>query len=103
MFEKHYIQYFSDFIRMSVNFYTDNGNITNFIVKLECLLGLKWLEVERFDCFHGVIHKDILSRKGGKKRMVRFANVDRKTGLNFALADFRENHGIYVGRFINEE
>jgi hypothetical protein len=72
------------------------------VVKLEFLYRNHWIEIERFDCYHHMIHKDILNRKGEKKRIIKYGNIDKKAGLTFAIADFQENYNFYIWRFIND-
>lgn len=49
--------------------------VLNFIIKIEYFLNNKWLEVERYDCYHGFIHKDILDKYGKKKIVASKKNI----------------------------
>ena len=60
-------------------------------------------EVERYDCYHDVIHKDILSKNSTKKRVIEYEYLDAKSGLNVAIKDFKENYEFYIWRFTNEK
>lgn len=74
----------------------DEGHILNFVVKLEYFYNNHWLEVERYDCFHGHVHKDILNLNGKKVRTVKFSLVDKKAGLIIAIKDFKENYNFII-------
>ncbi len=100
--EKDYIEYFTDIIRMIVYFYSDKNDILNFVVKLEFFYLAEWKEVERYDCFHEIVHKDIFNIRGVKKRVIKYEAVDQKAGLNMAVLDFKENYQYYIWRFIND-
>jgi hypothetical protein len=71
MQEKNYTIRINDYIHIVVFFKTDGNKVLNFVVKIEYLYGNKWLEVERYDCYHGVIHKDILDKEGNKRRVIK--------------------------------
>ena len=75
---KDYFIYLSDFARIIIYFSTDKNAVKNFVVKLEFIYRNDWIEIERFDCYHGSIHKDILNRKGGKKRIVNYGDIAKK-------------------------
>ena len=101
--EKRYKIYLNDFLRIIVYIETDEGNILNFVVKLEYFYKNQWFEVERYDCYHGYVHKDILNANGKKVRTIKFPLVDNKAGLNIAIKDFKENYNFIIWRFTNEK
>ncbi len=103
MSEKHYKIYLNEFVRIIVCFLTNGNEVKNFVVKLEYFYLNGWFEIERYDCYHNYIHKDILDRNGNKKRVIKYGMSDKKTALNFAIADFRENFNFYTWRFINDK
>ena len=104
MTEKNFKIYIDDLYRIIVYLKTENGQITNFVVKLEFFYETKWMEVERFDCFHDCIHKDILGMNKIKKRTIWYKHLTSyKDGLNVAINDFRENYLFYIERFLNEK
>ncbi len=100
---KNFKIYLHDVLRIIVYIETDGGKIINFVVKLEYFYKNNWLEVERYDCFHGQVHKDILNFKKRKKRTIRYPLTDNKSGLNIAINDFKENYNFIVWRFLNEK
>jgi hypothetical protein len=101
--ERDYKIYINELIRICKYFYTNLGDVLNFVVKLECNYKNEWHEAERYDCYHGYIHKDILDRSGKKKRTVKIGIADKKTALNFAIADYEENYNFYIWRFTNDK
>ena len=87
--------------RLVVYFSTERGEVVRFVVKLEHARDGLWREIIRYDCFHGYVHKDVLSRSGGKKRVVKYQLLDPTAGLNAAIADCVENVQSYVERWQN--
>ena len=57
----------------------------------------------RYDCFHGSVHKDIMNMKGAKIRTIKYPLVDKKSGLNMAINDCKENYNLILWRFQNEK
>lgn len=102
MSEKDYKIYLNDILRIIVYLETKGGNIKNFVVKLELYHINEWLEVERYDCFHGHVHKDIFDRNGQKKRKIIYPLVDKTLGLNMAINDFKDNHDQILWRYLND-
>lgn len=101
--ERDFIIFINEMTRLFVYFNYNKTELLNFVVKLEIYFMNKWTEIERYDCYHSVVHKDILNKKGEKIRTVSYPLVDQKSGVNFAINDFRENHEIYIWRFLNEK
>lgn len=99
--EKDYIIFINDFTRLYVYFNYYKSELLSFVVKLEIFYLNRWIEIERYDCYHGIVHKDILNKKGKKVRTISFPLVDVKAGVNFAVKDFRENYELYIWRFLN--
>ncbi len=85
--------------RMVVYFAHEKGVVVRFVVKLEHFSGGVWHELIRYDCFHGFVHKDVLTRSGAKKRVVKYKFLDPASGLNAALGDCSENFRSYVARW----
>lgn len=99
---KQYHIYINATTRIFVYFLNDGKNIIDFVVKIEYFLNNRWLEMERYDCAHGMVHKDILDRSGNKKRVIPYPLADNTSGLNYAISDFKENHLFISLRFFNE-
>ena len=85
--------------KLVVYFSTKTGEVGRFVVKLEYEEGGVWKEIMRYDCFHGYVHKDVLTRAGEKKRVVRYSYLDPGTGLNAAIADCADNFPSYIERW----
>ena len=52
MQEKNYTIRINEYIHIVVFFKTDGNRVMNFVVKIEYFYRNKWLEVERYDCYH---------------------------------------------------
>jgi hypothetical protein len=100
--EKDFKIYLNDIVRIIVYLETKSGRIKNFVVKLEFYYNNEWHEVERYDCFHGHVHKDIFDRKGDKKRVIIYPLLDKTLGLNMAINDFKDHHDHILWRFLND-
>ena len=100
---KNYKIYLDDVIRIIVYFLSDGNEILKFVVKIEYFYNNEWIEMERYDCYHDCIHKDILNKKGKKKRQIKYVLADLKSGLNFAIKEFKENYKFILWRFLNED
>jgi hypothetical protein len=93
-----YEQLLGNSARMLVEFEVDHGDVVRFVVKLERSIAERWIELQRYDCYHGCVHKDVLRIGVGKVRTVRFEFLDPAAGLNTAIRDFQENFRQYIGR-----
>ena len=100
--EKDFEILINEITRIFVYIHTDTGKLENFVIKLEYFYNGRWREVQRYDCEHGSVHKDILNRGGKKIRTVFYRLIDKKGGLDMAVQDFRDNYEVYVWRFFNE-
>ena len=98
---KDYFHYLDWQTRLVVYFSTERGVIVRFVVKLEYEKEGVWREILRYDCFHGFVHKDLLSMSGEKKRVVKYQLLDPPAGLNSAIADCDENFTAYIERWQN--
>lgn len=84
-------------------FYKSDGKkVSTFVVKIQYYRNNKWLEVERYDCHHDIVHKDIFDKHGKKRRVILFPHLDEKAGLTVAILDFKENCNFIIERFLNE-
>ena len=72
-----------------------------FVVKLEILVENEWFEIERYDNYHGYIHKDIIGKNREKKQVIKYKLVNIESGLNMAIEDFRKNYQLYIWRYHN--
>ncbi len=64
--EKDFEILLNDLTRIFVYILTDSGDLENFVIKLEYFFSGRWREIQRYDCEHGSVHKDILNRDGKK-------------------------------------
>lgn len=100
--KKDYIIRIDETTRIFVFIDTSCGMPSKFIVKLEILVNDEWIEIQRYDMFHGFVHKDILNKKGEKIRQIPYYFADEKSGPNIAIKDFKENYETYIWRFYHE-
>lgn len=82
-----------------VYFSTENGEVTEFVVKLLSLFEDKWHEIVRYDSGHGCPHKDILNTDGEVLRKVWYDFLNNGQALTMAITDIKDNFGFYKERF----
>ncbi|MBM3304071.1 MAG: hypothetical protein FJY76_03160 [Candidatus Aenigmarchaeota archaeon] len=91
------------FIRMRTRLFIHKGKITNYVVQLEHLVGEDWKQVIRFNCYHGIVHKDIYNMDGRQVRKVDMGSFsDLKDAVDFATNDIRGRYKEYIRRFYKE-
>lgn len=100
--EKDFFIMLNEITRIFVYIKTDKSNVRRFVVKLELFINGDWINIERYDTHHSHIHKDILNKKGKKKRSINYEFLDNKSGVDVAIKDFRENYQVYVWRYLND-
>ena len=88
MGKKDYIIEIDDTIRIFVYCETIKGKVIRFVVKLEMLVGNEWIEIERYDNYHGYVHKDIIGKDRKKKNVIKYELVNNESGLNFGYRRF---------------
>lgn len=74
-------------------------DILGFVVQYETRLEGKWLPVVRYDTRHGFAHRDLLDKKGKKRKTPMFTE-DYSEALTFAEYDIQSNWRIYKQRFL---
>ncbi len=62
----------------------------------------KWSAIVRYDTSHGFAHRDIIDKKGNKKKTPLF-NQDFNDALTFAENDLKSNWEYYKKSFLEEE
>jgi hypothetical protein len=87
-------------MEIQVLFETAGGWVINFVVKLIMVFGGMHYEVVRYDSAHDCPHKDILDIDRSVKRKVWFELLDNKQALDLAIKDLKDNHELYVERFL---
>jgi hypothetical protein len=73
--------------------------VASFVVKLESFRDGRWAEVQRYDTHHACVHKDVLTRAGKKRRIIRYNYLDGSTGFTASIQDFKENYETYIWRW----
>jgi hypothetical protein len=73
--------------------------VIGFVVQYETRFSGKWLPVIRYDTRHGFAHRDLLDRKGNKRKTPMFTQ-DFGEALTFAEYDIQSNWRIYKERFL---
>ncbi|MFZ4857084.1 MAG: DUF7718 family protein [Desulfuromonadaceae bacterium] len=98
--ERYYIIVLRDDVEVHVFFETKLGILIKYVVKLVIKQKDGYHEVIRFDTAHECPHKDIIGENGKVKRKVWFELLDNKQGLDVAIKDIKDNHELYVERYI---
>jgi len=93
----------NDVTKIVIFFSTESGQVSRFVVKLLFLLNNEWKEVQRYDCYHDGVHKDVYNLKGIKIRQKRFELVDIPSGLTMAIEDFTENYESIIWRYLYDK
>ena len=83
-----------------VYFETASGIIIDFVVKLVFEINSRYYEIIRFDTAHGCPHKDVLNVEGKVIRKIWYDFLDHKQALDVAIKDLKDNHELYIERFI---
>jgi hypothetical protein len=68
-------------------------------VQYETRLEGKWLPVVRYDTEHGYAHRDIMDKKGNKRKTPIFTE-DYNEALTFAEYDIKSNWRIFKDAFL---
>lgn len=74
-------------------------HILGFVIQYETKLDQNWVPVIRYDTRHGFAHRDIMDRKGNKRKTPVFA-TDYNEALTFAEYDIQSNWKIYKEAFL---
>lgn len=81
-----------------VRFEKERGQITAFVVQLECLFGDEWHPVIRYDTAHDFAHRDVL-RPDGTTEKTALPVSDYNEALTFAHEDIKANWRVYRDRY----
>ncbi|MBI5841116.1 MAG: hypothetical protein HZB19_13550 [Chloroflexi bacterium] len=93
-----FLRLFENENTLRVYFDLERGEVTSFVVQLECLFGDEWKPVVRYDTAHGFAHRDTIHpRKKTEKTEISVRNY--KEGLNFAINDLETNWREYRRRY----
>jgi hypothetical protein len=90
---KTYFRYLTHEDRVRCQIELEKGQVKEFIIQYEIFIQGEWAAVTRFDTFHDVVHRDLISPDGvvTKKWFLKF-NFDE--GLTFAY-DIENNWEKY--------
>lgn len=99
--EKTYVAILSPVDRRRYAHRKRNGSIVGFVVQYETKVDDDWHPVVRYDCAHGMAHKDVLDIHGhGEKYLLGVS--DLREALAIADADIRHNWQRYKTRFLGK-
>jgi hypothetical protein len=74
----------------------DHGQVTSFLVQLECWIEGRWRPVVRYDTAHGQAHRDLLDWSGHAVEKVWLPpELDFNSALTLAERDVVENAATY--------
>ena len=75
------------------------GTVFGFMVQYETNLEEKWVPVVRYDIRHGLAHRDLMNKRGEKRKTPMFTQ-NFNEALTFAEFDIRSNWRIYKERYL---
>ena len=96
---KSYVAMLSPMDRRRYTHTKNNGEIVRFTVQYETLVGDRWLPVVRYDCAHGVAHKDVLDVRGREEKHL-LGMCDLREAIAIADGDIQHNWERYKTRFL---
>jgi hypothetical protein len=73
--------------------------LVDIVVQYESFINNKWYPVERYDCSHGFLHRDVMRPNGEKEKQVISIST-LKDALNYAEQDIKDRWEFYKERFI---
>ena len=74
--ENYYEKILNVVTKIIIYFNTHGGYVQRFVVKLVFLLNDEWEEAQRYDCYHGIVHKDVFNMKGKKVKQIKYDLLD---------------------------
>jgi len=93
-FQKTYLRYLTHEDRVRCQIELERGQVTKFVIQYEILDRSEWAAVTRFDTYHDVVHRDLISPDGTViKKWFLQLNFDE--GLTFAYNDIENNWEKY--------
>lgn len=101
MAKKHYLDGFEEEYRIRVEIETEKGQVLDFIVQLECLIGGMWYPVVRYNCAHRAPHRDVLHPDGSVQKEW-YCGEQPGEVLTRAIQDIKANYAFYKERFEKE-
>jgi len=99
--EKTYVAMLSPQDRRRYEHRKRNGSIVGFVVQYETKVAEDWYPVVRYDCGHGMAHKDVLDMRGHQEKYLLGVN-DLRQALAIADADIRHNWQRYKRQFLGK-
>jgi hypothetical protein len=96
--ESDYIITINDEVRLRLRYRVSGNEVEAFTVQLELVIDDEWLPVVRYDCAHGVPHRDLLDLTGNiiaKEWLLGSLNDVLTSGTR----ELRVNWRYYVSRF----
>ena len=75
------------------------SDVLGFVVQYETRLEGKWVPVGRYDTRHGFAQRDLLDRRGNKRKTPMFTE-DFSEALTFAEFDIQSNWRLYKQYFL---
>lgn len=84
--------------RLRVKIQTEKGNLVDMVVQYEAKFDQEWHPVVRYDCSHGLLHRDVIF-PGGRKEKHPLNIPDLKTALLYAEQDIKDRWQWYRERY----
>ena len=84
--------------RLRIRIAIEKGQVSDVVVQYESKIKDKWHPIVRYDCSHGVFHRDIMNPKGEAiKRAIPISNLN--DALTYAEQDLKDRWEWYKERF----
>ena len=84
--------------RLRVRINVEKGKVIEIVVQYESKIKDKWYPIVRYDCSHGLFHRDLLTPKGGEiKQPIAIRNL--KDALTYAEQDIKDRWDWYKEKF----
>jgi hypothetical protein len=87
--------------KLRVRITTNKGQLIEVMYQYESFLDNHWINIVRYDCFHGVFHRDVMLPNGDKEKY-EIAIDNLKTASKYAEQDLKDRWEWYRERYIKK-
>ncbi len=91
----------NDSDRLRVKLMVDKGDLLDVVFQYESFIDNNWVAIVRYDCAHGIFHRDVMQPNGDKeKHEVVIDNL--KSAAKYAQQDIKDRWEWYKERFMKK-